>query len=77
MRNLSYISRGLLRLIIEKINNQCWCKSVQLQGLYWHCQLTPAEDSVLTPISLSQRVECPVAQKWGDHEGEAYGNVSE
>lgn len=53
MRNSSYLSRGVLRLIREKINNQCWCKSVQLQGLYWCCKFTPAEGSVLTAIWLS------------------------
>lgn len=71
MRNISYISRGVLRLICEKINNQCWCKSVHLQGLHWPCQFTPAEDLVLTPIWLSLRVQRPVAQKWEGHEGKA------
>lgn len=53
MRNIRYINRGVLRLICEKINNQCWCKTVQLQGLYCHCQFIPAEESVLTPIWLT------------------------
>lgn len=33
MTNITHINRGILKLICDKINNQCWCKSLQHQGL--------------------------------------------
>lgn len=75
MTNISHINRCVLKLRCEKINSQCWCKSLQLQGLYGIANSQQLKSQPLYPSDYLRGHNILLHKNRG--KGKAYENVSE